>query len=195
MPICSPREPVYYYECSAGDFRLVYFIPPESLARLPRGKKILTDFPDGLDLDCTEPDFTDFHDVYGWRPTADPEALQRAFFAIFSSTRGWKKFQGTGSIRAQELEAHVGPVGSELDARNATPAVRPSDVRLKAKERRSLIARRSVTQKALEKMPVEGIDGKLNLRRQGFSKPRMQAQGDSAEEVFSRLHQKRNVKR
>ena len=32
--VAAPRDPVYYYECSGGDFRLVYFMPPDELRRL-----------------------------------------------------------------------------------------------------------------------------------------------------------------
>ena len=90
MEIRSPTEPVYYYECSAGDFRLTYFIPPEELDRLIAGGKISAavtdDFPDGVDLDCTEPDFAEFEGSYGtdrprtpsscW-PRSSPYCLQR----------------------------------------------------------------------------------------------------------------------
>ena len=90
MEVSSPIEPVYYYECSAGRFRLTYFIPPEEMDRLITAGRLHAhardDFPDGVDLDCTLPDFVEFEDSYGYRPEADPEALQAAFFAIFSST-------------------------------------------------------------------------------------------------------------
>ena len=34
MEIASPKEPVYYYECSGGRYRIVYFIPPGVLQSL-----------------------------------------------------------------------------------------------------------------------------------------------------------------
>ena len=103
MAICSPREPVYYYECSAGGFRLVYFVPPDDLRQLYGANKIseqaLQDFPDGVDLGCTEADFRDFEELYGWRPAADPVQIRRAFLALFSSTRRWKTFRGSAIRR------------------------------------------------------------------------------------------------
>ena len=34
MASLSPKENVYYYECSNGEFRLVYFMPPDELGEL-----------------------------------------------------------------------------------------------------------------------------------------------------------------
>ena len=72
MAVASPSERVYYYECSNGRFRLTYFIPPGELKRLCAKKRISPqaekDFPDGVDLGCTEPDFKVFEETYGFRP-------------------------------------------------------------------------------------------------------------------------------
>jgi hypothetical protein len=40
MAISSPKETVYYYECSNGQFRLVYFIPPDKLQELVEQNRI-----------------------------------------------------------------------------------------------------------------------------------------------------------
>ena len=94
MEIASPKEPVYYYECSGGRYRLVYFIPPGVLRSLHEQGRIsqlaLDDLPDGVDLGSTEADFAEFERLYGYRPPHEPSALLQAFFAVFSTTRNWR---------------------------------------------------------------------------------------------------------
>lgn len=142
MEIATPKEPVYYYECSAGRFRLVYFIPPGELQRLrDRGQLsdlAIRDLPDGVDIGCTDPDFSEFEELYGYRPPNDPEALQRAFFAIFSTTRKWKTFRGSGFIPAVDLEMQIETVETELESVDLEPAtMAPPPVRATLKQRHS----------------------------------------------------------
>ena len=194
MAIRSPQEPVYYYECSAGDFHLVYFIPPNELRRLQANgitEQALKDFPDGVDLDCTEADFRDFHQLYGWRPASDPEALRETFLAIFSSTRHWKTFRGTGLIPAQDLDRQLGRVQQELER---LPVASDADVarpRIAAGDRRRQRALDGRRKAALKKMRLPGIDVGQDLHGQRFSRSGTYSDGDSAVEVFSRLHEKR----
>lgn len=123
MSVAIPRERCYYYECSDGRVRLTYFIPPNELDDMVAAGQISPavreDFPDGVDLDCTEPDFADFHAEYGYRPDHDPEALQNAFYAIFTSTRGWRTYRGSGLIPAEELESRIPEV--DRSVREAVP--------------------------------------------------------------------------
>jgi len=195
MAISQPREPVYYYECSAGRFRLVYFMPPEMLKPLTgdgtMSKQVLEDYPDGIDLGCTEPDFADFEANYGHRPPIAPEALQRAFFAILSTTHDWKTFRGSGFIPAADLESHVESVEKELEKEEALPEAEVVATALPLRERRVRFGRRAArrrrTDRVLEKMPVRGIDAKRTLRQQAFRSIEMKP-GRSAEEVFTALH-------
>jgi len=111
MPIKSPKERVYYYECSYGKFRLTYFIPYGELEKLSKKgkikKQVLEDFPDGVDLRVGETDYMDFKESYGYRPEVDPEVAKSTFFTIFSSTRNWKKFLGSDIIPAKDLEGQI----------------------------------------------------------------------------------------
>jgi len=199
MEISIPKESVYYYECCGGKFRLVYFIPPESLDRLVnRGQlaeQALTDLPDGVDLGCTRPDFAEFEELYGYRPPLDPEALQRSFFAILSSTRRWKAFRGSGFIPAADLEKQVEPVENELKTRDLEPlSLEPLPGRPTVKQRHKRTKHRELQRVRIEKtlrdLPAKGVDPNRTLRQQRFSEITKGA-GKPAEEVFSELHQRR----
>jgi hypothetical protein len=199
MPIASPREPVYYYEVSNREFRLVYFMPPEMLQNLIEedriSPRILEDFPDGVDLVCTEPDFDRFHQLYGYRPALAGDALRRAFFAILSSTRDWENFRGSGMIPAKDLERHVITVEDTLQREPAA-----SEEIQRSPDQRTLEGRqqqlspeniqRSPSFSLLEQMQVEGVDPGRSLRDQTFS-PIEREEGEPAGEVFSKLQLKR----
>ena len=198
MEIASPKEPVYYYECSAGRYRLAYFIPPGELQRLHEEGRIsdlaLKDLPDGVDLSCTEPDFVEFEELYGYRPPYDPDALLRAFFAVFSTTRKWKSFRGSGFIPASDLEMQMEAVEAELEEADLEPvAPEPPPAEASAKQRKRRRVRQSAQQKkirnAIKKRPAKGIDPRKSLRQQEFSKITM-GEGKTAEEVFSELYLK-----
>ena len=199
MEISIPKESVYYYECSVGRFRLVYFIPPDELRRLNNqgllAEQALTDLPDGVDLGCTGPDFVEFEDLYGYRPPLDPEALQRAFFAILSSTRRWKAFRGSGDIPAADLEKQVERVERELTIRDLTPlSVEPLKDRPSLKQRHKWTKHREIQQTRIEKilrdLSIEGVDPKKMLHQQQFSQI-TSGDGEAAKVVFSELHQRR----
>jgi len=201
MAVASPRQPVYYYECSGGRFRLVYFIPVNELERLRAGDEIaadaLRDFPDGVDLDCTRPDFDEFERIYGFRPDNDPKALRRAFFALFSSTRDWERFRGSGFVPAIDLESRIEDVDETLSNHDVPPAdlepVPPPTVTLELAARRAETIRKAVLQtrmrEVLAEMPVQGVDPDRDLKQQSFSKIEWGG-GRPAEEAFTRLHQK-----
>ena len=192
MKISMPDDPVFYYECSAGEFRLVYFLPVAHLKDLRRKKKIsaqaVKDFPDGVDIGCTPSDFEDFRSSYGWSPPFDPDRACDAFRAVFSGTRRWKSFRGSGLIAAADLERHfkkvAGVVEPEdvdgLESMPATPA-----------RRRRRQSRQLRVQRALEKLKLPKVDVKKTLRQQRFSEIRW-SKGESASDVFSRLHQRRS---
>ncbi len=202
MAVASPRKHVYYYECSHGRFRLTYFIPPGELQRLRADNRISPqaekDFPDGVDLDCTEANFRAFKEAYGFRPKKDPDALRRAFYAILSTTRNWKKFYGSGFIPAADLEQHVDAVdGALVQKKLLEMEVEAPRAELSLKQRRKLKHRRAMQMKqahsVLREMRVKGIDPKRTLSQQEFSRIGM-ADGTRAEEVFIRLHQKQQEK-
>ena len=89
MAVEMPKEPTYYYECSYGDFRLVYHIPFSTVEKLvAKGaiqEKVLQDFPDGIDINCFSAEYDAFKTTYNYKPSADPEKMRRAFLALFYS--------------------------------------------------------------------------------------------------------------
>ena len=106
-----PAEKVYYYEVSRGDFRLLYFIPAAELERLVEEGKCdrhaLIDYPDGIDLPCTEREFQEFEEEYHYRPEHNPEALGRAFYAVWTDTKDWQDGTHAGFIPANVLEDRI----------------------------------------------------------------------------------------
>lgn len=198
MPIASPREPVYYYEVSRGDFRLVYFLPPQVLEQLAEAGRITEqarrDFPDGVDLTCMQPDFDAFERQYGFRHRFSANALRRAFFAILSSTRDWENFRGSGLIPAQDLELQVDTVEGALRGEPEAAAEVKRGADRGALEGRQQRMSREVIEASpafslLERMPVEGVDPGRSLREQQFS-PIAREPGEPPEELFSKLQRK-----
>lgn len=118
MTIEIPLISVYYYECSNAKFRLTLFIPKIVLARYIDDKMInqsvLIDFPDGCEIDCTEPDFTDFESQYQFRPKYSANLLCKSFESIWTSTYKWKIYKGTGLIAAKYLELNAKRIKDEL---------------------------------------------------------------------------------
>ncbi len=198
MSIEVPDEQVYYYECSAGSFRLVCFIPFAELQSLAAAERIkeeaLRDFPDGLDLDCTEPDFAEFEKSYGYRHPHEAEELRRAFLALFSSTKGWQKFQGSGFLAATVLEATLDPVETAVRetaevSERATRALAAEPDRREVTRQRA--AQRSVLREALVELEVEGVDPSKSLREQSFREIKM-SKGEPAPQFYARLQRHRS---
>ena len=174
-------------------------MPPGELNRLCDenriSKDVLKDFPDGVDLGCTEPDFREFEDAYDYTIPLNPRALRRAFFAIFSTTRNWKNFRGSGFIPAADLERHMKKVdGALLKEKKIQEDVKPPPDQMSLKQLRQRRRRQAVLQRqtyeVLRKLQVKGIDPDRTLPEQKFSTIKM-AEGADAEEVFIRLHQKK----
>ena len=191
-----PNESVYYYECSNGSFRLSYFIPPQELSRLSQEKRIspdaLQDFPDGVDLGCTEADFDEFEKAYDYRMPQDPHALRSAFFAVLSTTHDWENYRGSGFMPAADLERHLEDVDGVLSKERMIQEDLPESMSLDElhKRRRQRAVQETETSKALRDLQVKGIDSKRTLAQQEFS-PIQMAEGEDAAEVFTRLQQRR----
>ena len=195
MKISLPVEPVVYYESSYGNFRLTYHTPPDQLqlliARNELSPKVLDDYPDGVDLNCTESDFANFQERYGYRPPIAPDSIHRAFFALLSSTRDWKNFRGSGIVPAKDIKRYAESVEAYLSQNQAMlgefPEI-PDHPRLEQRHQyRDQQARReSMITNLLENMALEGIDPGRTLKNQAFSPIEMQA-GEDAAEFFSEL--------
>jgi hypothetical protein len=203
MSVSIPRERCYYFECADGQVRLTLFIPPEDLGRMISARKVSTavrkDFPDGVDLDCTEPDFAAFETQYGYRPEHDAELLRGAFFAIFSSTRGWQTYRGSGLIPAVELESKIAevdrtvrrqipPVDQPIQPESAPRPVLP----LAQRRRRAMAGARGRgrVEQALARLRVKGIDQAKPIDKQPFTRTIRWSRGRKAQEVFSLLQRK-----
>ena len=200
MAIRIPKQTAYYYEASYQEFRLTYFMPIDFLNRLVGtndiNKSVVLDFPDGVDLGCTEADFAEFEKHYGYRPPNDPEALQRAFYTIMSSTKGWKDIQHSGLIEASELEKTMAWIEERLQSEenitvptNVTSsqpdskAIPQSKIILMERENRN--QRRLLD--FLEKTDPFSVDPDKPLDHQSFSNVEMD--GDRTEnDVFTKLH-------
>jgi len=199
MPISSPSVPVYYYECSNGRFRLTYFIPFSELVSLVDNGKmngsILKDYPDGLDLDCTEPDFKELELLYGYRPKHSPDMLRNAFLAIFSSTWNWKKFRGTGYINAKEIENQLAPLQTEMGNKQLIAGLGPlstQELPATKKQTKKRVKRKMESQlnKFLRSYAVSGVDKSKGLQNQNFIEIQMEGGSEDVNQFFARLTKK-----
>ena len=126
MTVEMPAESSYYYECSYGNIRLIYHIPFSILEELVSDrkidKKVLKDYPDGADINCTVGEYDVFEAAYQFRPPAEPEQLRRALIALFTPMElgvKWDEFRGSGDIKASELEKMGGVVNDSLRSRDS----------------------------------------------------------------------------
>jgi hypothetical protein len=196
MSVAAPTERAYYYECSGGKFRLTLFIPRGILVGMVDGGSVradvLVDFPDGVDLDCTEADFDDFQRVYGYRPSWNADQLRAAFFAMFSTSRDWQSFRGTGFIRAEDLEENIEPIQQELESVDLLPPAvdgPPLDFEKRRQWVQAQAQQESRAIDLLKSLSVKIVDPTRTMQQQDFSKVPME--GRAAEDVFLHLHQKR----
>lgn len=193
----TPTQPAYYYECSYGRFRLTYFIPLEELRRLVAAGEIkasvVEDFPDGVDLDCTEPDFNDFRDTYEYRPSFDAVQLCNAFLAIYSTTDQWKSNHCTGFVMASVVEKNLESIREKLREKSLLPGVDEASIEsaptLQAR-RELLVANALKDQKAqdvLIEMNVDSVASEMPIQSQDFNFIPM-TKGIPIQEIFERLH-------
>ena len=208
MSIKAPNQRVYYYECSYGSFRLTYFIPYRELGELVNSgdikEQVLEDFPDGVDLRVGETDYQDFYEVYGYRPKVDPDVARGIFFSILSSTRNWKKFQGSDIISAKDLEDQIDDLDRRVKEEKdkslveylKTPQILKESIPMKLgdlqnhREIRKRISREQrEVDSLLRKIKPRGIDRYKTLQNQSFSQIQW-TEGENIEEVFSRIQRR-----
>jgi len=195
MPLALPNEKIYYYECHNGSFRLSLFIPPSEINALIDSnlisQRVMEDFPDGIDLGCTEYDFQDFEKSYNYRPGFDPAQLREAFFAILSSTNNWQKFTGSGFIPAKEIEHQVDIIEESLKEEDLEPvtfkaAPEPLPLKKFRQTKRQKAAQQKKRMNFLRKFKVDGIDPNKSLAKQEFPKISI-SEGQETEDVFFKL--------
>jgi len=197
MSVSVPRERCYYYECSHGKVRLTHFIPPVLLETMIRENKIsaqaFVDFPDGVDLDCTEPDFNEFREAYGYNHEYSADDLQNAFYAIFSSTKDWSTYRGTGLIHADELEAKIPEIKEKIEepaVESDLDTAQPKSFEERYRKRLKAVALTAQNKKELREVILRGIDQRRPIHEQKFKSIRM-SQGKKPQEVFSLLQNKK----
>ncbi len=223
-PVRSPKDNVYYYEVSYGNFRLTYFIPFDELRRLCEvgkiQKQVLEDFPDGVDLRVGETDYADFEKSYGYRPETNPEVAKNAFYAIFSATRDWRNLRGSGIVPAKDVESQIGDLEKKVGIENIqlfrgsveTPSektkrdsmfrkigperavLKKADLLTYRQQRQIRNEQKKKIEKILQDIKPKWIDPKKTLQTQKFS-PLQWTAGDRIEDVFKRIQQKRTGNR
>lgn len=203
----SPSERAYYYECSYGKYRLSLHIPYSELVSLNLQDKIdprvLEDYPDGVDLRVGETDYNDFQLIYGFRPESDPETVRSQFYAVYSSTKDWRKFHGSGLISAKDLDDMVNGIKERVKERAALMKISPDELRFMARSgaetpenaliryresRKRLKSEEKKLDAVLRRHAPEGIDASKTLREQGFKVE--YTQGDSFDKVLYRIQLK-----
>lgn len=201
MPVQTPVELAYYYECSYGDFRLIYHIPADILEKMVQqgiiAKNALRDYPDGVDLGCYSPDFDEFEKRYKFRPPVEPKPVRRAFKTLMSSLEDWDTFRGSGFLAAEYLEGLVPKVEETLHKwekdLKPPPAARMAE--LIETEETPPEPRQQVIEQAeqaeledhiLKAIPLEAITPDTPETRQALA-PKMD-DGETAPSVFTRAH-------
>ncbi len=193
MELATPENRAYYYECSNGRFRLNYYLSFELLEDLVKegkvDKKVLKDFPDGYDLDCTEADFNDFERCYKYTHPFSAELLRHTFKAVFSSTNRWEKFKGSGWVPADFLESQMDYVEDktkdfyipESEMQSDDPvATKESFIRHKSKS----VKRAKSLDSVLKEIEIESIDDKMDLEENFSHQIAMKKDTASPEEFF-----------
>ena len=119
MNISVPEEPTYYYEISSKSKWLLYWLPAKTLEKMISAgevdKKILEDYPDGVDIKVTREDFSDFRRKYNMVLNIDPDAVWNAFQALCVQDK--ETYHGVGYIEKKDLDPVVKTVNTELEKR------------------------------------------------------------------------------
>lgn len=196
MSITIPTERVYYYECSNSRFRLTLFIPKSTLQNYAENhminKKVIVDFPDGCDIDCTEPDFRDFENQYSYKPDIQADLLCKSFESIWSSTNKWKSYKGTGYISAPIIESNAKQLRSEIShtIKLSKPSVF-STFDQHPENKINILNKKMKFEKAVKsfihKREYDNVDKSKNLGAQLFSSIAMENE-DTAESFFNFLN-------
>jgi hypothetical protein len=207
MAIKSPKERVYYYECSYGKYRLSLHIPYNILLSLTQQNeidpKVLEEYSDGVDLRVGETDYQDFHESYGYRPKVDPETAKTLFYTILTSTKDWRKYRGTDLISAKELEGKITGIKKTVDNYADLMKISPEEIKCMARadadapqdalktyreSRKLLYNEEKNLETTLRRHTPREIDPNKTLREQRFKI--QYTQGDSIDEVISRIQRK-----
>ncbi|TFH15066.1 hypothetical protein E4H04_09090 [Candidatus Bathyarchaeota archaeon] len=206
MAVKSPRERVYYSECSYGAFQLSLYIPINELEELAdQGRikrQVLEDFPDGVDLGVSESDYNDFYQSYNYRPEVGAVTAKTLFYTLYTSTRNWRNYRGTDLIPATILEASIKGIETSLEKHVELQRISPMDLRLTAgadqrpkealkryrESKKNLSREENDLLGVLRRHTPKGIDPKKTLHDQDFSIE--YSDGDRIDDVISRIQRR-----
>ena len=113
MPIKVPAKRAYYYELTNLGERLTYWIPFKELEKLVKNKKVnkkvLTDYPGGLDIEVCKDSFEEFEKKYNFKFDISTKYIWQAFKKIYNEEI-YKKdkkipIPKTGYLDGKELES------------------------------------------------------------------------------------------
>ena len=196
MELVTPKSRSYYYECSNGRFRLNYYLSFKMLESLVSNDQIretvLKDFPDGFDLDCTEADFADFKRSYNYQHPFSATKLCQTFKSIFTSTKNWTKYKGSGWIPADFLESRIKTVSNQL-FNNEEEKYTIQKARSKQKETNLILLKSKSIQREkrinsiLEKIQFEDINRKKYLDEQFVDRIKMEEDTVTPEVFFTKI--------
>lgn len=104
MPLDIQRDS-YYYEVNSQGVLLLHCIPRHTLITMIDNGDIsaraLVDYPDGIDMECSEGGFEEFTRLYDYKPRHNPNDLMEAF------KKAPRTRKSTGEIPGAKLETFL----------------------------------------------------------------------------------------
>ena len=193
MPIKVPKERAYYYELSRQRDRLIYWIPKEELEKMAAegkvNKKILKDYPEGVDIEVLRDRFDEFKEKYDLPLAFDADELMYAFQIVRKKMT--KKSPRTGFVNGKELENLAKELKTEILEVKEFPYQEIQKVQeMKADKKRFRMqhAIQRKTDRYFKKFEVKGLDLKAPIEKQFLFKVKM-TKGEDPFDTLSRLHQ------
>lgn len=193
MPIKVPKERAYYYELSRQRDRLIYWIPKEELERMAAegkvNKKILKDYPEGVDIEVYRDRFDEFKEKYDLPLAFDADELMHAFQIVRKKMT--KMSPRTGFVNGKELENLAKELKTEILEVKEFPYQEIQKVQeMKADKKRFRVqhAIQRKTDRYFKKFEVKGLDLKAPIEKQFLFKVKM-TKGEDPFDTLSRLHQ------
>ena len=195
MPIKLPQEIVYFYEITMLADRLLYCIPQNELNKLVKQgkaqKKIIEDYPDGVDIKVSPIKFKEFQDNYGMKFDLEAELILKAFHLIKTKTK--EHYFGTGFIKSQFLEdiaRQIQPDFKEEKVKILKVDFKPLTFKSQKKFQKKMRLSEQKLVKKLKKHSIKEIDSKKSIMEQSFSKIEM-SRGEEPFTFLSRYYKKR----
>ncbi len=193
MNISVPEEPTYYYEISSRYKRLLYWLPAKILKKMISvaavDKKILEDYPDGVDIKVTNEDFSYFREKYKMVLHIDPDAVWNAFITL--CVQDTEKYYGVGYIEKKDLDPLVTAVNKELENSGLAKQVPIAQEKDSIKRRRLHIQQMSMNKQKIslfKKINVPKVIKGKPILKQFADKVRI-SKGNKPYKVYSAIQQ------